>query len=321
MYIKKTETNLSFNGKYKQAFANVYTTNIIHSEILKMKNKDIITEDDLTLVKLAYKFKFLTAEFLPLVVFVDPKINIKERLEFLVKNRILNKFILSEEKEVKKFPADALVFYTLDAGGKTLLSKFSRHMNKMANWNVAETYMGAENIGKSITNLKFYNQLCATCGEMIEDFIVFPQYRLKEMLLIPSFMFYLQKDGKRKYYIGEIVTKVEAPVDFKAKAINIESILMTNAWRKYFSDIEEHPTLLLLCETEDVAIDAAKTIATTTSIERYRLCTFDSIKGELSDPGAFFKFEKEINLLSPVKMTSFGKSKPPAKKKAKKSSK
>lgn len=303
-YITNTHDGFSFGADYKQVFQNKPVTTLMHEEIIRMRFNGLITDEDVKVIKFIFDFKFATpsiiADFLNNGEAIE---TITSRLDRLVKNRILNKFMLSMLPE-DTIAHDALCIYCLDLGGKTLLSQYS-HCD-IANWNTTKNYWSSENIGYALVTANFYVQLLKTCPNKYEYFKSHPEYRINKMVVIPSFEFCVKVNGTRKYFIGEIVRDFDIPIGFRSKCEKLESILCTKAWMKYFHDAEGVvPVLFLISENDAVAREAAQIISCVSGIGAFRLTTDERMKRPLNSGGAFLKYDKESDQLKAIKASTF----------------
>lgn len=303
-YILNTYSGYAFEPDYKQIFQNKPVTTLMHEEIIRMRHNGLITDDDLKVVKFIFDFRFATPEIVASYLNSQETVeNIKGRLDKLVKNRILNKFVLSR-LPMDSLPPDALYVYCLDLGGKTLLSQYSTC--DVANWTTAKTNWSSENIGYDLVTVKFYIQLMNTCGSKVDYFKSNPEYRINKNVVVPSFEFCLKIGGIRKYFIGEIVRDFDIPMGFRVKSEKLESILCTKAWMKYFHDADGNaPVLFLLGENDEVALESARIISTVSGIGAFRLTTDERINRPLNEGGAFLKYNEEKNVLQAIKASTF----------------
>lgn len=303
-YITNNFDGYSFGPDYKQIFQNKPVTTLMHEEIIRMRFNGLITDDDLKVIKFIFEFKFATPSIIADYLNTQETIeNITARLDKLVRNRILNKFMLSLLPE-DSIPADALCIYCVDLGGKTLLSQYS-HCD-VANWNTTKNNWSSENIGHALVTANFYVRLLKTCPNKLEYFKSCPEYRINKMVVIPSFEFALKVNGERKYFIGEIVRDYDIPIGFRTKSEKLESILCTKAWMKYFHDANGvPPVLFIIGENDEIVLEAAKIISNVSGIGAFRLTTDERTKKLLNEGGAFLKYDEENKMLKPIKASAF----------------
>lgn len=319
MYIKYTEYLKPIAEGYKQTFQNRFTSSVSRNEVIKMKNEGKITDRDLVIAKFLFKFKFATIEqiyqYLKLEDVLTKSTNvetnedyitslnsIKIRVEKLVQNRILNKFMLSVIED-EKIHQDALVIYCLDLGGKFLLTNYSNE--DTTDWYVSVNLKSSELVSKELFTTQFYLRLRETCGdEKLVYFETNPIRRCEKNNIIPSFDFALNHNGVKKYFIGEVTREFDIPNHFHKKMIKLERLLETNSWKKYYYDTDTPPIVFLFAESDLLALDLAR-IMDTTTIDRYRISTDERINGDLST--AFMSYTSAENKLKLVKSSILSK--------------
>lgn len=318
MYLPNTQELKPIPEGYKQTFQNKFTSSVAKNEVIKMKNEGTLTDRDLEIAKFLFKFRFATLEqiyaYLKATDCLTQKkvvegeevketsINsIKSRLDKLVQNRIINKFMLSliEEDRIQQ---DALCIYCLDLGGKFLLTNYSNE--DTTDWYVTINLKASEIISKDLFTTQFYLRLLDTCGNKIVYFETYPLRKCDKTNIIPSFEFGLKHNDEIKYFIGEVTREFDIPVQFSKKIAKLERLLETNAWRKYYFDTQAPPVLFAFAENDLLANDVARLISSTT-IERYRLSTDERIMGDLST--AFMAYVPELNKLKLVKSSIMSK--------------
>lgn len=316
MYLEDIPNAQIPNG-YKQTFQNKFTSSVAKHEVIKMKNSGILTDRDLEIAKFLFKFRFATLEqiynYLKIINMLTQKApnesgevtettinSIKSRLDKLVQNRIINKFMLGIIEEDRIQP-DAKIFYCLDLGGKFLLTNYSNE--DTTDWFVTTNLKASNLISKDIVTVDFYLSLMKKSKDRVKYFEVSPLRKCDKVNILPSFEFCLEYNGKPKYFICEIVREYDIPSYFSNKIEKIERLVETNAWRKYFFDSDNPPILFIFAEDELNAKDAGKIISNQTAIQRYRISTDEKIKGDLST--AFMQYIKDEDILHPVKANMF----------------
>ena len=250
MFLKNA--NQAIPAGYKQTFQNKFTSSISKNEVIKMKNEGKLTDRDLEIAKFLFKFRFATVEqiytYLKAINCLTQKkanegeevtetsINsIKSRLDKLVQNRILNKFMLSIVEE-DRINQEALCIYCLDLGGKFLLTNYTNE--DTTDWYVTTNLKASEIISKDLFTTQFYLRLLETCGGKIVYFETTPLRKCDKVNIVPTFEFSIKSNGEVKYFIGEVAREFDVPVHFRKKAEKLERLMETNAWRKYYFDTD-----------------------------------------------------------------------------------
>lgn len=303
MYIPKQEGLAKIDADLKQTFANQFSLNIGKIEIIKMKQNKIVTERDVKIAKFLFQFRFATAE--QIHSFLDEKStleNLRGRLEKLVHYRILNKFMLGDI-EYDGIEPDAHEIYCLDLGGRYLLANFSNE--DTTDWYSVVNMVGSEIVSKRLIVTQFYIQLQKTLGNRLVHFKPEPDFRSGKKTIIPSFDFSIRDGVLVRNYVGEVVREFDFPIDFREKSAKLEQLLSTNAWKKYYYDADEPPVLFVFAENDMNALEAAKMISHTTDITRVRLSTDERMMRELSEAGAFLRYNVENDVLQETRATVF----------------
>lgn len=303
MYIPKQEGVVKIDADLKQTFANKFTLNIGKTEIIKMKNNNVLTERDVKIAKFLFQFRFATVEQIHSFLGEKSTIeNLRGRLEKLTHYRILNKFMLGAY-EYDNIQPEAFEIYCLDLGGRYLLANYSNE--DTTDWYSAVNMVGSEIVSKRLFITQFYIRLRETLGSRLVHFRAEPEFRSGKKTIIPSFDFSIQEGLLTRNYIGEVVREFDFPVNFREKAAKLEQLLTTNAWKKYYYDLDEVPVLFVFGEDDYNALDAAKMITHTTEIERVRFSTDERILQDLSEAGTFLKFNLENGVLQETKAKIF----------------
>lgn len=318
MYLDNTHGFKAIPQGYKQIFQNKFTNSISKNEIIKMKDEDILTNRDLEIALFLFDIRFATLEqiyeYLRLRGILTQKkpneteeevketsINsIKARLDKLVVNRILNKFMLSIA-ELDKIQPDAMQIYCLDLGGKYLLSHYSS--KDVTDWFTSTNLKASALISRDIATTQLYLRLLATSGDKLRYFVTSPLRKCDKTNILPTCEFCLIHNGIPNYYIVEVVREFDITLDFPQKIEKIERLVETNAWKKYYIGTNNPPVLFLLTESDMLALDAGRITTASTSIERFRITTDERINGDLST--AFMKYLKETDELKLTRANIF----------------
>lgn len=249
---------------YEQNFKNEFTLTISQSTIVKMKNSGVLSQIDVEIAKFLYEFGFATAAQLlkffnikfPNVDFKDLSV-FKERLEVLAQNRVVNKFMFVDTKERKTVHDDAFQVYCLDLGGKYLLGNYSQC--DLANWNTSLNMKSPSLVFKTLDIVDFYLNLLATCGKKVVSFRLQPHLRIGKVLSVPDADMCLKIQGIDRHFIIQFVSGEDYPHKYKDRAYQLETLLGTKAWSKYYGS-DKMPMLLFITDDDDSALEVSKFI-------------------------------------------------------------
>lgn len=305
-YITNTFQGFAFGYDYHQVFANKWMSNLLSEELIKMVNANVITDEDVSIVKFLYTFHFATAAIIADYLGNGDTLEVVQgKLDRLVKNRVLNKFMLSRTREEKPF-TDALMIYCMDLGGKIILSHYGTPNMGIENWYTSNNMMSSEMVASDLATANFYVQVYKNVGSRLRYFVSCPQYRISKSLVVPSFELSIEQNGQNKYFVGEIARNYDFPVGFREKAIKIESILNTKAWMKYFTDTGGlPPSLLIVAENDAIALEAGRILSAGTAITSFRLTTDARILAPMGSSGVFMKYSPDEDNLIGVRSSTF----------------
>lgn len=273
----------------KQKFVNDFNYKAVNASVLiKMKDKNTISDRDIEIAKFLFRFRFATLNQIHRYLGGSVnKSNLKNRLDKLVQYRVLNKFTLTSLDGSKE---ELLGIYVLDIGGRHLLSHYSTEDTN--NWNTSVNMKAPELVGENLLATEIYLRILETSGNALVNFELYPSFRCGDKTVVPHLKFSIEREGKRINFIGDVTRDYHFPDAFAKKAEKLESILNTNAWRKYYRE-ESAPILLLFANSDRTARESAETIHRFTRLDmkRIRISTDERIKNELGEKGTFLKFE------------------------------
>lgn len=287
----------------KQTFDHNFNLNVGKNEIIKMKNNNVITDRDVAIAKFIFQFKFATTDQIYKFLNEDKaKVNLKNRLDKLVRYRVLNKFMLGEFEEDHVAP-DATHFYCLDLGGRYLLANYSNE--DTTDWYSTVNMKTSEIISKSILVTEIYLRIHETIQDKLIYFNPEPEFRVGKKNVFPSFEMALNVNEQKRYFIGEVVRDYDFPIQVREKTNKLESLLVTNAWKKYYYDSDQAPVLFIFAESDMTALETGKLITETSEIKNFRLSTDERIQRVLYETGAFLRYLPDRDILQEIKAVTF----------------
>lgn len=313
-YIKASETIPHIPDGLKQTFQKPIKGNVSHQIVARMKNDGTLTDRDLAIATFLFRYRFATIEqiyeYLKLMKLDTlqaktdgevPKetsiISIRNRLEKLISYRIVNKFQLGIVEDDMVQP-DALHIYCLDLGGKFLLANYSNE--DTSDWTVTHNLKSSCHISKDLVVTNIYLKLLRNCGSRLVAFEKNPLRKCENISIIPTFDFTIEYMGGYRHFVCEVIKDFDMPIEFRKKAIKLEKLLKTNAWKKYYFGSNAEPVLLLFAEDDNLALDVGRVISGQTEIESFRISTEERAM-DLS----FLKYIPEEDKLKKVKTSVF----------------
>lgn len=316
-YIKSGYKGFVFDTSLTQVFKNKPTTVIDEKNIIKLRSDKHITDTDMKIVQFLFHYRFATLEILTGLLAKDKKTkdDVAKDLSRLLKHRVINAFGLVDSTGIGsgvkvELPMDAMLIYCLDLGGRILVGHF--HNADTTAWYTTENMRGPEKIGKDLITNLFYLELINGCSFKDNPnnyFKLNPTFQLGKQRVVPSFEMKIFVDEKDfRYYVGDVVRRYEFPSDFREHLSKLDSVMATNAWKKYFYDVEKAPVIFFICEDDEHAFEVAKMVSGISSIDAstgFRLTTDERLKKGLGTKGAFLAYDPESNSLVEKKVASF----------------
>lgn len=298
---------------YHQVFQNTFTNSIDKTKVVTAKYNNIIEDIDVVIAQFLFRFRFATIEqiykYLDLKGYTtneDTEESIKVRLDKLVKTyKVLNKFVLSPF-DFASFVND-LEFYCLDLGGAFLLHNFTDEtLESIRSWRPKNANLHTpQAVYRDFKIVEFYLKLLDIFGETLISFEPYKRMTYDKNQVTITFDFCVEKDSMHTYFIGEIMSEEDLIQRFGKSADAIEQIVSTNAWRKYYLDIDVPPVILYITDDDDSALEIARSLALR-QINKFRITTLDRLEdSDLST--AFMVFDKEANELRLGKSKFFEK--------------
>ena len=290
----------------KQKFSNDFNyKSVSQTVVVKMKGENQLTDRDLEITKFLFNVRFATLNQIYRYLNLESnKSNLKNRLDKLVKLRILNKFILTNEDGSI---TEQLQIYCLDIGGRYLLASYSKL--DTSDWYTSINLKASELVGENLLATEIYTRLMETCPDKILNYKQYPEFRCGSTVITPTFKFSLKVENKTINFVGEITRDYDFPDNFREKAIKLNSLIKTNAWKKYYKEEDGEPILLVFAESDETAYLAGQSLDDFTQINKFRLSTDERIKNNLSDKGTFIKLDyandNETKVLKLVKLDIF----------------
>lgn len=295
-YLKKNQNLFEIEDHYKQTFVNDFRVMVSEKEILKMYQDKKFTDFDVQLSIYIYKFKFITLSQIEKLASIHfptiPIENIKKRLSFLVKNRVLNEFMLGEF-ELDKVAQGALRIYCLDFGGKYFTEAFTKH--DLSLWNTSANIRGSVIIKQVLISNEFALRVMEVKGPSNVSYEKNLEFWTRKQAISPDFEInILNKEEPNKTYslCGVVATKSDFPLEIRSTLEKMNQLLKTNAWKKYFLTHDEYPPMLLIiCEDDITAFNVGKSMSRF-QISDYVLTTLENSIDILCKK-AFFKFDDD----------------------------
>lgn len=307
-YLKSNERIDDFT-LLEQNFRNEFTLTISDEVVVKMRNKKQIDRRDTLISKILFDFTFATLDQLYVLTKKENETieEFREHLEFLVRERVINKFMLSSEPVRKTVYDDAYQIFCLDLGGKFILEADSDY--DVINWRTTRNMKGPSVIKIHLHMLDFYLSLNKTCPLRVRSFRVKPELRIGKTVANPSLDMSIATDSELRFFIVDIIIgEYYTSGKYKDRIYQLEALLSNNTWKKYYG-VDKIPMLLFVTENDVAADEVARFI-------HHVLCDIKDINFALTTPermstfalneaGGFMKYKPEVDALVGIRAKTF----------------
>lgn len=259
MFIKDLK-EVSFGYNQKWRYAPLPYGSVSTNRILEYCRHGVITKKEVAIMQYLSHFKAAPVSMLKSSIPLlkdDEESTIKEKMEVLVRDRILNSFVLTDEyPDDVKYDRDALTFYTLDHGGQTILKSVC-NSELLNQWNPADALMSSVKVKKLIMIEKLYDRLLSECD--ISYIRTKVRYGASDAQFVPNFEFAFEEEAdeegrKYKTYLIEALCNEDieqrSDTEFFNKIVRYSKLLnnQSNAWKHFFPQSVTIPSLIVLCD-------------------------------------------------------------------------
>lgn len=291
----------------RQVFHHEFTKTVYKNEIIRMKTEGAITEEDLEVAKMLFKYRFATLQQLAEGCNTEKKLSaFYSRLETLMTNRIINKFGLEFTPDIdSRVHEDGLQVYCLDIGGQYLLTHFWQD-DTLLDWYYIINVGTSELVSRAlmITEIGLAFQKTNPAG--LRYFKPNPELRIGNKTLVPAFEVCFEKGPETTYFLGEIARSQDIRTSFRDRMHKWNLLLKTNGWKKYYNTMsQKEPVLLVLTGDDESALMAGQVLTDAGEIDLFRLCTEDRIKKPLYEKGTFLRYNREDTKLGLTAIANF----------------
>lgn len=306
LYIKKSEDgNFSFNYDFKQTWHHKFNMQGVKPEHVYIKNfmdrrNEKNADLQLSLLKFILKVCFATENQIKSYLSSQgfPLEDIDKTLEMFLHQRIINMFIISKYP-LNEIPEDALKCYSLDFGGKYILSHYGTE--DVLSWISTNAVRGVEYITKYLTTTQFYLALLNSVPENIRYFESFANFNIGKRDVQTNAKFEIMSGHTPRGFILEVVRKYDIPSGIQKKSEKLNVLMSEGYIEKYFSI---NPVVILLAENDKMALEVADIYYRNTNSTQFRLLTDIRIKNGFDDK-SFMKYDPNKKTLIIVKSSLF----------------
>lgn len=280
----------------KQHFFNKDTTTISRDIVVKSKRDGLFTDRDVAICKFLFKHKFATLNQINTILVAQGFDPIKsEKARSLCQNRLINKFTFDEDKAKVNFDREDIeVIYCMDLGGRYLLEQYEPSVD-VTSWLVGRNAYSKDFVSKILMANEVYIKLSSTMKDRLLSFNILKEVRMGKDAIQIDFDFNLRTGDSVRYYIGNFFKEEDIFELFNQKSLVLESLVVTNGWKKYSMNNEStEPALFFIGENEKVALSLAEKLHDCgfNMNNKDRYSTFGRIlKNNLYDKETFLKYE------------------------------
>ena len=296
MYVKNTEgKNLDYNYDYKQVFAHEPKRThgmpeyVIVTEF--WKSEEMVRRVGLEILLHLRTFGFATRD--TLAAMLEAKGLDAGLLDVILddysKRYLINYFILARY-DMGEIPDDALRFYCLDNGGVYILNHFST--TDSMSWLSSDNLRSVELVTKYMATGYFYSALAKLKGKNLTDFDALYNASIGRRAIRFSGRFAVMNGFTRIPYILEIVRDFDLPAIWAKKCSEqIGPYSREKHWKK---DFENEPTYVLVCQTNETALEAAEILQRQIGEANIRIVLDAFLRG---DSSAVYDYDGEKKAL------------------------
>lgn len=280
----------------KQHFFNKETTTINKDIVVKSKRDGLFTDRDVAVCKFLFKHKFATLNQInTILVAQNFEPMTKEKAKSLCQNRLINKFTFADEKVRVNFDSEEIdVIYCMDLGGKYLLEQYETSVD-VTSWLLGRNAYSKDFVTKILMANEVYIKLSSTMKDRLLSFNILKEVRMGKEAIQIDFDFNLRAGDSVRYYIGNFFKEEDIYELFNQKSLVLESLVVTNGWKKYSMNNEStEPALFFIGENEHVSLALANKLHECgfNMNNKDRYSTFARIlKYNLYDKETFLKYE------------------------------
>ena len=308
-YLKASEVNsFLFPSNFKQIWHHPFNRQGLRVDYVYIKNMTgehgLKTFDEqIATLKFLYKHKCATFKQIKMYLELkglDPSKTGKILQDFVF-NRACNCFTLGNNL-LEEFPDDAFRVYTLDFGGKTILSHFGE--NDVVEWLSSDTMYSPDIVSKYLVSNQFFLEILKNKGKDVE------YYNPTQLLFVGNHRmkvlgeFSLKKDGVSKTFLLDVFREGDYPAYVRQRAEMFEDFFYGADGKNLHRYYDDPPIIIVISESENLTLDVAKIFYKICPAFPVRYITDDFTKEGITDT-SFFKFKEDDNAIQRVQTSFF----------------
>ena len=214
----------------------------------------------------------------------------------------LNYFTLSAYV-LDELPEDSFRIYCLDYSARFILDHYYRD-GIATLWRSTNSLRSAETVSKYLMSTEFCLLLMASQLKTLRYYQSPTTFMMRKKEMYLSARFSIEKNNLSKEYLLEVIRAGDLPLHWQGKVNEQLAPFMTEpirvngndmCWSRYFDYV---PALILLVETMEQAIEAAKIYYKGTGKMNFRVTTDDELLNR-ANKMMLYKFEPEKGIVLP----------------------
>ena len=218
---------------------------VSHNRILELIQANALNKEDVAVMKYLYHFKCAPVSYIIKDVLPEKDATtLRRRLLDLVKQRILNAFILTNTEDQEFTSSGSEIFFTVDYCAIAIL-KSGLNDENLDNWKGSDLFMTGVKVKKCLEIIDFYRLV----SQHVDYFTVGSLYKAYNSVVRTKATIKMNNT----IFLTEVVDAddVYEATDSKMleKILRYEQILGTEGWSNYFPDSDNPPILLILADT------------------------------------------------------------------------
>lgn len=315
-YIKASDDGLMIPNGYEQSFQ--FSPNIIadRRQVLKLIENGNVTKEEMSIMNFLLESIFATQEQLERYCklhhyYEDTENGFRTMIKHLMATRLVNRFMLGDrvlEKD-EHIPSDARSYYCAGAGAAKLMEHYTTSLDVL-DWQPADVQKASGLIARNIYMTELHLRLEECCpGRLSQSettyFRMVPKFTLSKTKVFPAADFRIGSKNGDKAFVCDVFLHDDKQVETQERLNRIESVLTTQAWKKYYPMDEVEPVFIAVTDSDETALHVAKLLSDTTKIEKYRFTTTERMQKPLGEKGAFLKYDDATGELEEVKAGTF----------------
>lgn len=312
-YFKKLEQYEAIPQGLNQVFQHKYIMqNKKDTDIVQRKLDGDYTNSTVKLLEWLNKRHFATYDMIEQFCFITGlfikggKVNSAEltaHLAQLKDDYAINTFYLSSEEQpsvVPIVPKDAQLFYCPAQGIVPLLRSYSDV--PIFGDDEAATCRSSVMIGRILCATRWHLNVLAAVKDKLRYFRTQPDYVIrsngKTKGLTVGADFQIDKNGETRFFIVNAIRESDSPDYIREQAENINTLLGTKSYLKYYPDATSVPTYILVADTETTLKSLPLDFGTKKVNPWY---TMDSLLNkDLTKDKTFLVYDEESEVFKPT---------------------